>query len=68
MFPLKPKKSPIMGNKAKNAEAHTAPVKFGMGDYRGTGDKAPIGKLRSTTTGYNPVSKKRLGKPPKSTA
>lgn len=38
----------------------------GMGDYYGTGYKNPIGKLRSDTVGYRPVSRKQMGTPPKS--
>ena len=53
-------------SKTKNAEAHTAPTKYGMGSYYGTSMKAPVGRLRSDTVGYNPVSKKKLGTPPKS--
>jgi hypothetical protein len=37
----------------------------GMGMYYGTSHKNPIGKLRSNTVGYAPVTKKKLGKPPK---
>lgn len=53
-------------SKTKNAEAHTKPTRFGMGDYYGTGFKAPVGKLRSDTIGIKPVTKKQLGIPPKS--
>lgn len=52
--------------KVKNAEAHTSHTKYGMGDYYGTGLKAPIGRVRDSTVGYVPVSKKKMGKPPKS--
>lgn len=37
----------------------------GMGNYYGTAQKAPVGKLRSDTVGYRPVSQKQLGTPPK---
>jgi hypothetical protein len=50
----------------KNAESHTAPTKYGMGDYYGTGFKAPVGKMRSDSVGFRPVTKKQLGTPPKS--
>jgi hypothetical protein len=37
----------------------------GMGIYYGRAHKNPQGRLRSDTLGYIPVSKKRLGTPPK---
>ncbi len=40
--------------------------KMGCGDYYGTGVKNPIGKLRSDTMGYRPVSRKQMGTPPTS--
>jgi len=68
MFPLRPKSVKTPGNKVKNHEAHTAPRKFGMGDYYGTGYKNPTGKMRDDSVGYRPVSRKQMGKPPKSLA
>lgn len=68
MFPLRPKAIKIPGNRAKNHEAHTAPRKFGMGDYYGTGVKNPIGKMRDDSVGYRPVSREQMGTPPKSLA
>lgn len=56
----------IKSGKTKNAEAHASPTKYGMGDHYGTGFKAPVGKMRSDSVGYRPVSKAKLGKPPKS--
>lgn len=38
----------------------------GMGMYYGTSYKNPIGKLRSNTVGYTPVSKKKLKRAPTS--
>lgn len=38
----------------------------GMGIYYGRAMKNPIGKMRSDSIGYRPVSKKQLGTPPKS--
>lgn len=38
----------------------------GMGFYYGRGMKNPMGRMRSDSIGYIPVSKKQLGKPPKS--
>lgn len=40
--------------------------KTASGDNYGTGYKAKVGKVRSSTVGYIPVSKKKLSKPPKS--
>lgn len=37
----------------------------GMGNHYGTGMKNPMGKMRGDSIGYIPVSKKRLGTPPK---
>lgn len=49
-------------------ESHTADTKYGMGNYYGTGYKAPVGKVRDTSVGFRPVSREQLGKPPKSLA
>jgi hypothetical protein len=38
----------------------------GMGDYYGTAAKNPQGRMRGDSIGYRPVSKQRLGTPPKS--
>lgn len=51
--------------KGKKTEAHTAPTKFGMGDYYGTSKRNPFGKLRSTSLGANFVSDKKLKIPPR---
>jgi len=59
-------KSQLGTGRTKNAEAHTSPTKYGMGDYYGTGFKAPIGRMRDGSVGFEPVSKSKLGKPPKS--
>jgi hypothetical protein len=37
----------------------------GMGYYYGRGMRNPMGKMRSDSIGYIPVSKKQLGTPPK---
>lgn len=64
---MKTKKANQLPNqKVKRQEAHTDNTKFGMGDYYGTGVKQSIGRLRSDMPGYIPVSKKKMGKPPKS--
>lgn len=52
--------------KGKKHEAHTAPTKYGMGDYYGTAAKNPVGRMRSNSVGYRPVTRKQLGTPPKS--
>lgn len=61
--------------KVKNAfemnpstEDRRAGTSMGCGDYYGTGFKNKIGKLRSDTVGYSPVSRQQMGKPPKSLA
>lgn len=58
----------IKSGKTKNAEAHTSPTKFGMGDYYGSGQKAKIGKMRGHSVGCRPVTKSQMSKPPKSLA
>lgn len=64
----------IQGNnlgspKTPRKESHTAPSKYGMGDYYGTGVKNKMGRIRdSSTAGQNPVAKSKLIKPPKSLA
>ena len=64
MKPLKGIKNP-----KKSQEAHSSNRKFGMGDYYGTGYKAPLGKMRDTSSpGMNPVPMSKLRKPPKSLA
>lgn len=53
----------------KVVESHTAPTKFGMGDFYGTSMKQPEGKVRdSSTVGTRPVSRKGLSTPPKGLA
>lgn len=47
--------------------SHLAPPSTASGDNYGLGVKAKIGKMRGDSVGYRPVSKKMLGKPPKST-
>ena len=68
MFPLKPgKTTKTLDSKPKSPrESHTQHTKFGMGNNYGTGAKAPVGKIRSATVGFKPVTKKQLGTPPKS--
>ena len=52
----------------KNKEAHVANTKYGMGDHYGTGVKQPVGRARDVFTGAPPISKKKMGNPPKSLA
>lgn len=50
-------------------EAHAMSNKIGMGDYYGTGIKQKMGKMRESYTPMdNPVSLKKLKKPPRSLA
>lgn len=56
----------IRGDKKGPHQTHTENTKFGMGDYYGTGVKNKIGRVRSDSVGYRPVSKKQMGTPPKS--
>lgn len=38
---------------------------LGMGRYYGTAHRNPMGNMRDDTLGYIPLSKKKLGSPPK---
>ena len=58
---------PSIKGKTAPKTAHTSNTKKGMGDYYGTGVKAPVGRMRDGM-GMIPVTKKGLGKPPKSLA
>ena len=46
-------------------EAKTDHTKYGMGNFYGTGVKNPIGRMRSSSVGYRPVSRAQLGRPPR---
>lgn len=49
--------------------AHTSNSKVGMGDYKGTGVKNKTGTIRDIyAIDYQPMSSKKMGKPPKSLA
>lgn len=52
----------------KNKQAHVANTKYGMGDHYGQGIKAKVGRARDIFTGAPPLSKKQMGKAPKSLA
>lgn len=58
----------LKSGKTKSVESHTQHTKYGIGDYYGTGFKAPVGRMRSDSVGYRPVSRKQMGTPPKSLA
>jgi hypothetical protein len=48
-------------------EWHTAPTKYGMGDYYGTGIKQPVARIREDYM-MPQMSSKKIGKPPKALA
>ena len=49
------------------SQSGRTPKEFGgMGDYYGTGIKNPTSKMRGSSVGIRPVSRKQLGTPPKS--
>lgn len=47
---------------------HVSHSSMGMGDYYGTGTKAPLGEMRGDSMGMVKMSKKQMGTPPKSMA
>lgn len=49
-------------------EWHAPKTKYGMGDYYGQGIKAKVGRMRSDSVGFIPVSKKGIKTPPRSLA
>ena len=52
-----------------NKQTHTSNSKTGSGDYYGTGVKNKVGTIRDVfVPGVNPMSSKKIGKPPKSLA
>jgi len=57
-----------MKNSKSNKTFHTDNTKFGMGDYYGTAIKQKVGRIREDQVGFENVSNKKLGKPPKSLA
>jgi len=54
--------------KIKSRQAHTAPTKYGMGDYYGTGVRQKLGRVRDSTVGMVKLSPKKLKKAPKTLA
>lgn len=48
-------------------ESHVSNTQFGGGDYYGTGVKQKVGRVREDYMS-NPISPKKMGKPPKSLA
>lgn len=57
----------LMKKTKKYQEAHSANTKFGMGDYYGTGIRAPLGKMRDGM-GMIELNPKQKKQPPKSLA
>ncbi len=55
--------------KARNTSKfiHTSKSPKGSGDYYGSGIRNKVGKIRDVT-GFDPVAKSKIGKPPKSLA
>ena len=47
--------------------AHTSNAKIGMGDFYGSGVKQKVGRMREDMLNTS-VSRKKMGKPPKSLA
>lgn len=73
MAKIKGAKIPSRGNfigagVASNDPGYIPKYSQGMGNYYGSGAKNPVGKMRSDSVGYRPVSKKQLGTAPKSLA
>lgn len=66
MFPLKKGQTSLKTSKPKMKQTHTQFTTHGMGNFYGTGAKAPQGKIRSATVGFRPVTKKQLGTKPRS--
>lgn len=65
---LKPGLRPLKSiEKAKTRQAHTFPMKKGMGDHYGTGVRAKIGEMRDGY-GFESLSPSKLKKPPRSLA
>jgi hypothetical protein len=55
----------FMGRGVNSPESGTTPNETGpMGMFWGTAFKNPMGKMRSDSIGYIPVSKKKLGTAP----
>jgi hypothetical protein len=74
--PAKPFKNPIAPKektngedpwsfKAPNYDQRSGPS-VAAGDYYGIGFKAPVGRMRGDSVGYDPVPKKNLATPPES--
>ena len=56
----------FMGRGATSENSGVTPNEHhGMGYNYGLGSKNPMGRMRSDSIGYIPVSKKKLGKPPR---
>ena len=55
-------------SKKSSGDWHVSHTSMGMGDYYGTGIKAPIGKMRDDSMGMIAVTPKSLKTPPRSLA
>ena len=54
------------GSKVASNDSGLVPHEhLGVGRYYGSAHKNPMGSMRSDSLGYIPVSKKKLGIPPK---
>lgn len=61
----KAKQAHVSATKKSSGDSHVSHTGMGMGDYYGTAVKAKLGRVRDGM-GLNPISKSRIGKPPKS--
>lgn len=71
MKAAKTKQSHVGKNKKASGDWHVSHTSMGMGDYYGTGVKAPLGKIRKSVgppIGYSPFTKQSKSRPPKSLA
>lgn len=59
------KQAHVSAVKKPSGDSHVSHTSMGMGDYYGTAIKAKLGKVREGM-GLNPISKTKIGKPPKS--
>jgi len=53
--------------KSKATFNHTSKSQKGMGDFYGSGVRNKVGKIREVT-GFEPIAKSKIGKPPKALA
>lgn len=56
-------------DRTQHREAHVAPVKFGRGNFYGSGIRAKVGRMRdSYVTDHKAISEAQKNQPPKSLA